>query len=132
MSEYAELPWSVEDTIENLKELKEGLQERCIIQNLHGRGEKDAEEVAFDFDRAIKALEEVQKYRAIGTVEECREAVEKQKAKKPDFEGDGYADGNLVYDTWICPCCGKHYEVDYDDYDFCPNCGQKLDWGEGE
>ena len=79
MSEYAELPWSVEDTIENLKELKEGLQERCIIQNLHGRGEKDAEEVAFDFDRAIKALEEVQKYRAIGTVEECRAAVEKQK-----------------------------------------------------
>lgn len=82
MSEYAELPWSVEDTIENLKELKEGLQERCIIQNLHGRGEKDAEEVAFDFDRAIKALEEVQKYRAIGTVEECRASVEEQTEKK--------------------------------------------------
>lgn len=81
-------------------------------------------------DNAIKALEDVQQYRAIGTVEECRAAVEKQKAKKPDFEGDGYADGNLVYDTWICPCCGKHYEVDYDDYDFCPNCGQKLDWGD--
>lgn len=77
---------------------------------------------------AINALEEVQQYRAIGTLEECREAVEKQKAKKPDFEGDGYADGHLVYDTWICPCCGKHYEVDYDDYDFCPNCGQKIDW----
>ena len=83
-------------------------------------------------DIAIKALEEIQKYREIGTVEECRAAVEKQKAKKPDFEGDGYADWNLVYDTWICPCCGKHYEVDYDDYDFCPNCGQKLDWGEEE
>lgn len=27
---------------------------------------------------AIKALEEIQKYRAIGTPEECREAVEKQ------------------------------------------------------
>ena len=75
MSEYAELPWSVEDTIENLKELKEGLQERCIIQNLHGRGEKDAEEVAFDFDRAIKSLEEVQQYRAIGTVSELQDLV---------------------------------------------------------
>ena len=83
-------------------------------------------------DNAIKALEEVQQYRAIGTVEECRAAMEKQKAKKPDFEGDGYADGHLVYDTWICPCCGKHYEVDYDDYDFCPNCGQKLDWSDEE
>ena len=28
---------------------------------------------------AIQALEEVQQYRKIGTVEECREAVEKQK-----------------------------------------------------
>ena len=74
----------------------------------------------------------VKTYETIGTPEECRAAVEKQKAKKPDFEGDGYADGHLVYDTWICPCCGKHYEVDYDDYDFCPNCGQKLDWSDEE
>lgn len=30
---------------------------------------------------AIQALKEVQQYRAFGTVEECREAVEKQRAK---------------------------------------------------
>ena len=42
---YLEMPWSVEDTIENLKEIKECLQNRAIIRNLHGRGEKDAEEV---------------------------------------------------------------------------------------
>lgn len=76
---------------------------------------------------AIKALEEVQEYRKIGTVEECREAVEKTKAKKPDYEGDGYADGHMVYDTWICPNCGEKYEVDYDDYNHCPKCGQKID-----
>lgn len=29
------------------------------------------------YEMAIKALEEVQQYRAIGTVEECRAAVEK-------------------------------------------------------
>lgn len=56
------------------------------------------------------------------------QALEKQTAKKPTYEGDGYADGHLVYDTWICPCCEKRYEVDYDNYDYCPNCGQKLDW----
>ena len=61
-----------------------------------------------------------------GTLEECRAAVEKQIAKKPDYEGDGYSDGQLVYDTWICPCCGQHYEVDYDRYDYCPSCGQKI------
>lgn len=83
-------------------------------------------------EKAIKALEEVQQYRAIGTPEECRAAVEKQTAKKPYYEGDGYSDGHLVYDTWICPCCGKHYEVDYDDYDFCPECGQRIDWSDEE
>ena len=57
-------------------------------------------------------------------------ALEKQMPKKPDYEGDGYADGELVYDTWICPCCGKHYEIDYDDYDYCPNCGQHILWEE--
>lgn len=81
---------------------------------------------------AVQALEEIQQYRAIGTLEECRAAVEKQTAMRPDYEGDGYADGHLVYDTWICPCCGKHYEVDYDNYNYCPDCGQKLDWSDEE
>lgn len=84
-------------------------------------------------DEYIEELEaEIQQYRAISTVEEFRAAVEKEAAKKPDYEGDGYSDGHLVYDTWICPCCGKHYEVDYDDYDFCPECGQCIDWSEEE
>ena len=56
------------------------------------------------------------------------EAREKQTPKQPCLEGDGYADGHLVYNTWICPCCGKHYEVDYEKYDYCPNCGQAIDW----
>ena len=58
-------------------------------------------------------------------------ALEKQISKTPDYEGDGYADGQLVYDTWICPNCGEHYEVGYHDYDYCPKCGQHIqheDW----
>ena len=54
-------------------------------------------------------------------------ALEKQIPKIPDVEGDGYADGHLVYDTWICPCCGEHYEIDYDNYEYCPKCGQHID-----
>lgn len=72
-------------------------------------------------------IDECAEYEAIGTVEECREAVERQKPKMPDHEGDGYADEEMVYDTWICPNCGKKYEVDYDDYKHCPNCGQAID-----
>ena len=78
-------------------------------------------------DYAISALKEIQQYREVGTVEECREVVERQKPKMPDYEGDGYADGEMVYDIWICPNCGKKYEVDYDDYKHCPNCGQAID-----
>ena len=58
-------------------------------------------------------------------------ALEKQIPKKPDLEGDGYDDnGELIYDTWICPCCGKYYEVYYEEYEFCPQCGQAIDWTE--
>ena len=57
-------------------------------------------------------------------------ALENQIPKKPNIEGDGYADGQLVYDTWICPCCENHYEIDYDNYDYCPNCGQHIDRSE--
>lgn len=60
------------------------------------------------------------------------EAREKQIAKKPEYIAYGYADGELAYDTWVCPNCETYYEIDYDDYDFCPNCGQKLDRSEEE
>lgn len=59
------------------------------------------------------------------------QALGKQIPKKPTYEGDGYApDGKFVLDEWICPCCETRYEVDYDDYDYCPNCGQKIDWSD--
>lgn len=63
----------------------------------------------------------------------CKEALHKQVPKYPDFEGDGYDDsGCLIYDTWICPCCDKKYEVEYEEYDYCPNCGQRINWNKEE
>lgn len=55
------------------------------------------------------------------------EILEKQIPKVPTYSGDGYYNGEMVIDTWECPCCGKQYEVDYDDYKYCPNCGQHID-----
>ena len=83
----------------------------------------------------IKAYKELLQYRQIGTLEEVREAVEKQHPKTPTWDGDGYApDGTFVWDEWKCPRCGTRYEVEYDDYDYCPNCGQRIylhaDWSE--
>ena len=67
----------------------------------------------------------------VEALKEYREAAEKQKPKKPVYDGDGYApDGTFVFDEWLCPCCGSRYEVDYDDYAHCPNCGQKIDWSD--
>lgn len=74
-----------------------------------------------------KRLEELKPYEDTGLdPEQIQELKERDTAKVPDYEGDGYADGQMVYDTWICPNCGEHYEVDYDDYDFCPKCGQRI------
>lgn len=68
--------------------------------------------------------DKLEQYEQLGTLEEVREAMEKQKAKKPTYDGDGYApDGTFVWDEWIYPKCGTRYEVDYDDYDYCPYCG---------
>lgn len=56
--EALQIPWSVEQTIENLKIIKIHYQEVVKKANRDGMGEKDAMEVAFDFDRAITALEQ--------------------------------------------------------------------------
>ena len=69
---YLKMSWSIEDTIENLEELKEMMQQKLIMTNYHGRGEKDAEEVAFDLDRAINALKENLEYKKLGTLEEMK------------------------------------------------------------
>ena len=70
---------------------------------------------------AKQALEEIQQYRAIGTVEECREAVEKQKAKPCEFYGDE-EDGKL-----LCPNCGEDlYDLQDCGFCNCPYCGQAV------
>lgn len=54
-------------------------------------------------------------------------ALQKQIAKEPRLEGDGYApDGSFVFDTWICPNCSEHYEIDFEEHAYCPVCGQKI------
>lgn len=58
-------------------------------------------------------------------------ALEMRVPNQPDFEGDGYGDdGKIILDEWLCPGCGTRYEVDYNDYKFCPNCGQAIDWSD--
>ena len=66
----------------------------------------------YEKDESIKALEEIQQYRAIGTVNECREAAQQMKPKKTAME---------AIKVHICPVCGFSGI-----YDYCGNCGQRV------
>lgn len=77
------------------------------------------------YEMAINALKEIQKYRKIGTPEECKAAMEKQTAKKIEIFNGQASCPNCKYlfggmdvikklITWSMP--------------HCKNCGQKLDW----
>ena len=54
----------------------------------------------------------------------------KATTKPVIYSGDGYADGNIVYDYAECPNCGYEYEDGDKDWKepFCPHCGQALKW----
>ncbi len=60
--------------------------------------------------------------------------AERTTPKKPVFEGVGYVDGELVYDTAFCTNCNTEFEYDSWNWKdpYCPNCGQALDWEEKE
>lgn len=80
-----------------------------------------------DHEELKEFLKELQDYEDTGlTPEQIMELKERNTPKEAIYEGDGYSDEEMVYDTWICPNCGAKYEVDYDDYDFCPDCGQMI------
>lgn len=86
---------------------------------------EDVTEYAEALRTAISALEEIQNYREIGTVEECRNAIEKQKPKRPrDIEYD--------YSYFICPNCGEgiYATDDFENHKYCLNCGQAIQWDE--
>ena len=80
----------------------------------------------------INGFDELEQYRAIGTVEECREAMERQRAKKPVEYEDKY---------YGCPVCDnvllhkwERYPVTLVDkrngLPYCLSCGQAIDWSE--
>ena len=115
---------------------------KYMLSYKFGRGRKPRysdEEIDEAFNVAITALKEIQQYRLIkdvtigeiaevlkefskiGTVEECREAAEKEKPKPCEFYGDE-EDGKL-----LCPNCGEDlYDLQDCGFCNCPYCGQAV------
>lgn len=78
-----------------------------------------------DMEMAIKALEEIQQYRAIGTVEECREARERQMAKKPILD-------TIYHQQYYCPNCEDFLARKNGNKPHHCICGQAIDWSDLE
>ena len=66
----------------------------------------------------LNALQEIQQYREIGTVEECREARETQTPNKPK-------DGLYGHGYFACGSCKNPLDGDES---YCPQCGQAIRW----
>lgn len=90
-----------------------------VIKLLKGMQNK---KIDYAIEEAIKALNEIQQYREIGTVEECQEAIEKQKPKKPHRNYKKFSG------LW-CKCGWYLGQKQCLDIKYCPNCGQKIDFG---
>ena len=94
---------------------------------------------AEEHEQLAEWLEELKAYRAIGTPEECRAAVEKQKAKKIVRVKLRQSEWGSEY---RCPVCESDliktvfFNEDGTEPDekvsWCSGCGQKLDWGDEE
>lgn len=101
------------EAIEGLGILNNGLNEAFV----------NADELSEALQMAIQALEEVQKYREIGSIEECRASREKQISKKPLYIA------NLGCTAlWLCPVCERR--IIRSELVYCHQCGQKLDWSD--
>ena len=83
------------------------MADKKLLVDIKYDKEKDYEKLC----RQVLLLEEVKQYRAIGTPEECRAAVEKQTAISRE----------LIEGTYFCPKC--HNLMPYPGY--C-GCGQKV------
>ena len=104
---------------ELIEVLKNNYPKTCKMVN--GRYQGGFDDTECDFGQAltsaISALKEIQQYREIGTVEECREAVEKQKPKRAVLRNDN---GKL---RKSCPTCGCFFSPLSRS---CPKCGQAI------
>lgn len=69
-------------------------------------------------DMAIKALKEIQQYRSIGTVAECREAMGRN-TKIPLRNVGGIIP--------VCGKCGGIIDLWQGELNYCPNCGQAIE-----
>lgn len=93
-----------------------------VEERMHGRISKSTLRDKEILEFKVSILEELIQYRSIGTVEECRAAVEKQRAKKPILSAPCKS-----INYYLCPNCGKILPINKP---FCSECGSAVDWSD--
>ena len=97
--------YAIEEAIEALKEIQLYKDNKlCLVPE----------------DVYSRQCSELDAYKEIGTVEECRKAVEKQKPKKPHRNYKKFSG------LW-CKCGWYLGQKQCLDIKYCPNCGQAID-----
>ena len=63
-------------------------------------------------------------------LEKAKEVLKRDISEDVIYEGDGYADGYMIYDMAKCPNCDYRFDEDDGKWmsGFCPTCGQRLKW----
>ena len=101
MERNLKMPWSMEDTVENMDHIRDMMIKRVRQVNLDGKGEEDVREIIFDFGRV-------------------KEALEKQIPMKVK---------DIHVDEYFCPACGTQNncgDICLIGDSYCPVCGQAL------
>lgn len=105
------------------------IQDHCAVHNI---GSYPHIRISKAMNMAIEALEIKQQLNNLGlTIDDIKKLQEKDTPQRPDYEGDGYDDkGELIYDYATCPICEHGFEEGVNDWgsNYCPDCGQALDW----
>lgn len=129
---------TIDEAISHAREVAEcqKMSARLIEDNAYIPESVDKEAITYgnticanEHEQLAEWLEELKQYRAIGTSEECRAAMERQNpiaaiAEKEDT-------GTTKY---TCQACGRYmgWSTGTLPARYCWKCGQKLDWGDEE
>lgn len=129
---------TIDEAISHAREVAEcqKMSARLIEDNAYIPESVDKEAITYgnticakEHEQLAEWLEELKQYRTIGTVEECRAAMERQNPRAAITEKEDT--GTTRY---ICPTCGMYMGWSTGSFParYCWKCGQKLDWSDGE
>lgn len=129
---------TIDEAIVHAREVTEKKRRKAKLSpkdsvNVHIKS--DCLQCAQEHEQLAKWLEELKQYRAIGTPEECRAAVEKQTARNPI---DSNMESGIFRKRKIFTCsrcgnaCLEMMMNERQNTNYCWDCGQKLDWSDEE